>query len=66
MSMMSQLQQLLVDKYTAQELVEKLSASVDAETIVDVFGEEILFEFCEGGEFEDEFFMLMGDDDELN
>lgn len=52
--MNEQLAQILEDKYTAVELIEKLAASVDAETIIDVFSEEIMFEFCEGGEFEDE------------
>lgn len=50
------LQTLITDKYSTEDLLEKLASTslITTDAILDIFGEEIMEEFCDGGVFEDE------------
>jgi hypothetical protein len=53
---------LLADKYTSEEIIEKLG--VDSEDVIGTYEELIMDNFCEGGAFEDEWRDYYGDEGE--
>jgi hypothetical protein len=55
---MEELKQLLIDKYTAAELVELLDISIEDVLDVDGMMDYVFGEFREGGLLEDEWSML--------
>jgi hypothetical protein len=57
---MEELKQLLIDKYTAAELVELLNISIEDILDADDIMECVFDEFREGGLLEDEWSMLNG------